>query len=89
MVFIGPKQIVNSSGTTWAIETHGFHCEFPNSFEVKIDAPVSNKNRCFTSAIHGDIYLFRDMSEKGDIDKVTNSSSYRYKEYEEKCLNHL
>ena len=34
-VFICPKQIVNSSGTTWANETHRLCCEFPDSFEVK------------------------------------------------------
>ena len=28
------------------------------------------------------------MSKRGDIDKMTNSSSFRYKEYEQKRLNH-
>ena len=79
-VFIRPKQIVDSSGTTWANETHRLRCEFPDSFEVVTDKCITSKEvRSFTSALHGDVYLFRDMSEKDDIEKLTSSSSCRYK----------
>lgn len=88
-VFIRPKQIVNSGGTTWANETHRLRCEFPDSFEVQSDTLISKEIRSFASAIQGDVYLFRDMSEKGDIEKVTDSLCCRYKEHEERRLNHL
>ncbi|KAL9965166.1 hypothetical protein ACROYT_G028929 [Oculina patagonica] len=88
-VFIRPKQIVNSGGTTWANETHRLRCEFPDSFEVQSDTLISKEIRSFASTIQGDVYLFRDMSEKGDIEKVTDSLCCRYKEHEERRLNHL
>ena len=67
-VFICPKQIVDSSGTTWANERHGLRGEFPDSFEVIKDECIASKElRSFASALHGDVYLFRDMSEKDDI----------------------
>lgn len=88
-VFIRPKQIVNSGGTTWANETHRLRCEFPDSFEVQSDTLISKEIRSFASAIQEDVYLFRNMSEKGDIEKVTDSLCCRYKEHEERRLNHL
>lgn len=89
-VFIRPKHIVNSSGTTWANETHRLRCEFPDSFEVIKDEYIASKElRSFISALYGDVYLFRDMSEKDDIEKLTNSPSCRYKKYEERRLSHL
>ena len=89
-VFIPPKHIVNSSGTTWANETHQLRCEFPDSVEVIKDEYIASKElRSFTSALYGDVYLFHDMSEKDDIEKWTNSPSCRYKKYEERRLSHL
>ena len=45
--------------------------------------------RSFISALYGDVYLFCDMSEKDNIEKLTNSPSCRYKKYEERYLSHL
>ena len=79
-VFIRPKHIVNSSGTTWANETYRLRCEFPDSFEVIKDEYIASKElRSLTSALYGE----------DDLEKLTNSPSCRYKKYEERRLSHL
>ena len=91
-VFVRPKQIVNSSGTTWVNETHRLRCELPDSFEVSnndVALSFPKEVRCFASSVQGDVYLFHDMSEKEDIDKVTASPSCLFREYEKKRLKHL
>ena len=64
---------LNSSGTTWANETHRLRCEFPDSFEVKGDTTVPKEIRCFINALHGDLYLFRDRSEERRVGKECRS----------------
>lgn len=49
IVIVRPKQIVDSSGTTWANETHRLRCLFPDDFEVKREVTISRELRCFTS----------------------------------------
>ena len=67
--------------TTWRV---------PDSFEVIKDECIASKElRSFASALHGDVYLFRDTSEKDNIKKLTSSPSCRYKKYEERRLSHL
>ena len=91
-VFVQPKQFVNSSGTTWANETHSLRCHFPDSFEVSsVHALLSfpKEVRCFTSGLQVDVYLFRDMSEKEDVEKVTTSQSCVFRDYEKRHLKHL
>ena len=88
-VFIRPKQLVDSSGTTWGNETHGLRCHFPDSFEVNnMDGlpVIPQEIRCFTSSLQADVCLYFDMSEKDYVEKVTTSPSCEFREHEKRHL---
>ena len=89
IVIVRPKQIVDSSGTTWANETHRLRCLFPDDFEVKREVTISRELRCFTSRLQGDLYLFSDMSMAEDVGKVTSSPTCPNRNYEKKRVEHL
>ena len=70
-VFIGPKAIINSSGSTWASETIRLRQRHPDLFEIKDKIPGY-------SSQSGTRFLFEDMSEREDLCKATGARTCIY-----------
>ena len=89
-VFIRPKVIVESSGSVWASETVRLRQTFPDLFEVKND--LSNYSPGFRSScaiLHDAVFIYHDMSEEKDLDKICGSVSCEHRQYEKIRLNHI
>ena len=89
-VVIRPKAYVDSSGNTWANGTERLRLLYPDDSEA-IDLGNSY-SKCFHSlcaAVHDDIFLSVDMSEDGDILKVTKDDNCKHHSYGMKRLQHL
>ena len=89
IVVVRPKQIVDSSPTTWANETFRLRCSYPDYFEIDVETVVSREMRAFLSRLQGDVFLFSDMSVRSDIGNVTSSLECEHRAYEKKHANHL
>ena len=73
VVFVRPKAIIGSSGTTWANETENLRKMMPDKFEVLSGGDVCNYSSQFggiCAGIHDDIKLFSEMTEDEDIARV-------------------
>lgn len=89
IVYVRPKAYVDSSGTTWANETVQMRHDIPEEFEIRIpDSTIVNRRqyskgmRKVSSRLHDNLYLFIDMSEKDDVQKVSRSHNCPYRSYE-------
>ncbi|KAL9977177.1 hypothetical protein ACROYT_G014555 [Oculina patagonica] len=89
-VVIRPKGYVDSSGNTWANETERLHLLYPDEFEAKnLGKSYSKHFHSLCAAVHDDVFLYVDMTEEGDILKVTTDSSCKHRLYEQQRLGHL
>ena len=89
IVYVRPKAYVDSSGTTWANETVQMRHDIPEEFEIRIpDSTIVNRSqyskgmRKVSSRLHDNLYLFTDMSEKDDVQKVSRAHNCPYRSYE-------
>lgn len=96
VVFIRPKALVDSSGTTWANETVELRNTLPDKFEVSPsgNSPTySSEFRGICARVHDDTKLFLEMTVKDDFERVTRvdnaQEENRYITYEKKRLTHL
>lgn len=84
IVVIRPKAHVDSSGTTWASETERLRLLYPDEFEATNLGKAHSKHfRSLCAAIHDDVFLYVDMTEQGDIIKITTESSCKHRLYEQ------
>lgn len=86
-VFVRPKAIVGSSGSTWGSETARLRQRNPNNFEVKDSGEsyrVQFRQSC--ALIHNVCYLYQDMTEESDFTKATGLENCVYTCYENERL---
>lgn len=94
-VFVRPKAIVGSSGTVWASETLRLRHEDPLAFEVDELTPGSPQyslgfRKC-CARLHDDLFLYYDMTESDDLDKISGEteSNCKFFTYEKERAKHL
>jgi hypothetical protein len=92
-VFIRPKAIVDSSGTTWANETMELRNILPDKFEVREPSRYPNYSsefRGICSRMHDNVKLFLEMTMEEDLARACegNGDSQHCK-YEKERLSHL
>ena len=89
-VVIRPKAYVDSSGNTWATETERLRLVFPDDFEAKdLGNSYSKYFRSLCAAVQDDVFLYADMTEEGDVLKVTGNNNCKHRLYENNRLQHL
>ena len=84
-----------SSGTVWASETLRLRHEDPLAFEVDELTPGSPQyslgfRKC-CARLHDDLFLYYDMTESDDLDKITGEteSNCKFFTYEKERAKHL
>ena len=90
-VFVRPKAIVASSGSTWASETVQLRQRNPDNFEVK-DSGGENYSALFRQScalIHNACFLYQDMTEENDFTKAREQENCIYTYYENERLQNL
>ncbi|CAH3150587.1 unnamed protein product, partial [Pocillopora meandrina] len=94
-VFVRPKAVVGSSGTVWASETVRLRHEDPSAFEVDEPTPGSPQyslgfRKC-CARLHDDLFLYYDMTESDDLDKLSGEteSNCKFFTYEKERAEHL
>ena len=72
-VFVRPKSLVGSPGSVWASETVRLRHEDPSAFEVqgRPECPDYSPRLRKCCARLYDLFLYQDMSEHDDLNKVT------------------
>ena len=83
-VFVRPKAIVGSSGSTWASETARLRQRNPDNFEVKgsgQDYSVQFRQPC--ALVHNACFLYQDMTDENDFTKATGQDNCVYTFYGE------
>ncbi len=90
-VFIRPKAIIGSSGTTWASETVRLRQRHPDIFDVagKDKTSYSTPFQKACSIIQCACYLYSDKTESADLNKATGKKNCIYTQYEQERLKHL
>ena len=78
LVFIRPKVIINSNGSTLAIETVRLGVHHLDEFEVKGNDMHSKQFRKVCGAIHYACFLYADMTEHDYISKIRAQNDYIY-----------
>ena len=81
-VFIRPKAIIGSSGSTWASETIRLRQRNPSLFEVDNGSNYSDQFRQACSVIQSSCFLYKDMTEEEDLLKATCQKDCAYTSYE-------
>ena len=90
IVVIRPKAYVDSSGNTWANETEKLRLLYPDEFEAKnLGKSYSKHFRSLCAAVHDDVFLYVDMTEEGDILKVSTTDICKHRLYERERLKHV
>ncbi|CAH3032576.1 unnamed protein product, partial [Porites lobata] len=84
-VFVRPKAIVGSSSTVWASETVRLRHEDPSAFEYSLGF-----RKC-CARLHDDLFLYYDMTESDDLDKISGEtgSNCKFFTYEKERAEHL
>ncbi len=89
-IFVRPKAIVDSSGTTWASERVRLRHEQPDTFEVDVGGFKTHATvRKYVSSVHDSIYLYHDMTVESDYMKVEQSLDCQYRKYERRRVDDL
>jgi hypothetical protein len=81
-VFIRPKAIIGSSGSTWASETIRLRQRNPSLFEVDNSSNYSLRFRQICSIIQCACFQYQDMAEEEDLLKATCQKDCVYTRYE-------
>ena len=92
IVFVRPKALVDSSGTTWANETERLRSMFPDKFEVLEGGSQVNYSAHFRGVcarIHDDVRLFIEITVAEDLERVFNSPENIHYKYESERISHL
>ena len=89
-VFVRPKAIVGSSGSTWVSETVRLRQRNPDMFEVEASGEsYSVQFRQSCALIHNACFLYQYMTDKDDFTKATGLKQCAYTYYENERLHHL
>ena len=91
-VIVRPKAIVGSSGSIWARETIRLRHEDPAAFEVEkteTNAEHSLWFRKCCARLHDDLFLYYDMTESDDLNKITEEHNCKFYAYEKQRAGHL
>lgn len=91
-VIVRPKAIVGSSGSVWASETIRLRHEDPAAFEVEkteTNAEYSLGFRKCCARLHDDLFLYYDMTESDDLNKITEEHNCKFYAYEKQRAGHL
>lgn len=91
-VIVRPKAIVGSSGSVWASETIRLRHEDPAAFEVEkteTNAEHSLGFRKCCARLHDDLFLYYDMTESDDLNKITEEHNCKFYAYEKQRAGHL
>ena len=89
-VFVRPKAIVASSGSTWASETVRLRQRNPNAFEVEASGEsYTAQFRRSCAIINNACFLYQDMTETKDYIKATGLEHCIYTCYENERLENL
>ena len=89
IVIVRPKAIVDSSGTTWASEIVQLRIQFPDIFEIPDERTVPVFKRSYAACLEAASFLYMDMTEVDDINKVTKHCSCPHRAYETKRVTKL
>lgn len=89
VVVVRPKAFVDSSGSSWASEIVRLRIMFPDMFEIPDERNIPVSKRSYVSSIEAAAFLYKDMTEDEDIDKVTNDCLCPHRAYEKKRLTKL
>lgn len=82
-VFIRPKAMIGSTGSTWASETVRLRQRNPSLFEVNNGSNYSLQFRQTCSIIQCACFQYQDMTEEGDLLKATCQEDCVYTRYEQ------
>ena len=90
--FVRPKSLVGASGSVWASKTVRLRHKDPSAFEVQgrpecPDYSLGFRKCC--ARLHDDLFLYQDMSESDDLNKMTEETNCKYFAYEEERADHL
>ena len=89
-VFVRPKAIIESSGTTWASETIRLRQRHPDLFDVQENCEAySTEFRQACATIENACFLYDDMTETEDLSRAQAEHTCIYTQYECKRLQHL
>ncbi|CAB4010189.1 Transient receptor potential cation channel subfamily A member 1 [Paramuricea clavata] len=89
-VFVCPKAIIESSGTTWASETIRLRQRHPDLFDVQENCEAySTEFRQACATIENACFLYDDMTETEDLSRAQAEHTCIYTQYECKRLQHL
>ena len=90
-VFVRPKALVNSSGSTWASETVRLRQRNPELFEVKgtSQTDYSEPFRQACAIAENACFLYKDMTEEDDVKRVSAEEDCTYRKYESERLSNL
>ena len=89
-VFVRPKAIIGSSGSTWASETVRLRQRNPELFEVQGNGQkYSAVFRQSCAVVHDSCFLYQDMTEEEDLLNATGLNQCIYTCYESERLHNL
>ena len=89
-VFVRPKAIIGSSGSTWASETVRLRQRNPELFEVQGNCQkYSAVFRQSCAVVHDSCFLYQDMTEEEDLLNATGLNQCIYTCYESERLHNL
>ena len=88
VVTVRPKHYVGSSGSIWASETVFLRWEHPQLYEIE-GSSYDPMLRKFSAMVYDHISYFKDSTEKGDVDCVTNDAQCQFREYEKTRIEHV
>lgn len=76
-VFMRPKAIIESSGTTWASETIRLRQRHPDLFEIQESCEAySTEFRLACATIENACFLYDDMTETDDLSRAKAEHTY-------------
>ena len=91
-VIVRPKAVVGSSESVWASETIRLRHEDPTAFKVKKTETIAEYSLGFRKCcarLHDDLFLYHDMTESDDINKITEEHNCKFYAYEKQIAGHL
>jgi hypothetical protein len=89
-VFVRPKAIIESSGSTWASETVRLRQRHPDLFEIEGNCEAySTSFRQACATIENACFLYDDMTQAEDLSKAKAQRTCIYTKYERERLQNL
>jgi len=88
LVTVRPKFYIGSSGSVWASELVFLRWQHPNLFEIENPHSFSIGLRKYSAMVRDIMFYFVDTTEQQDIEKITESSSCVFRDFEITRLKH-